>query len=459
MRTKGVAIAGALLVAVAACAAQAAKPRATPDAASPGARSSSEYLQLASELEVSLQADVLAKWFPASIDTEHGGFHQNFREDWSRDPRNDKSIVCQARLTWTASAASLHYPADAVRYKAHALHGLDFLLGSLWDREQGGFYWALDERGSPARSGEKHAYGMAFGIYAACECYRATHDPRALDLAKRAYLWLDAHAHDARNGGYYEALSRAGTPVLSPADPSTPADFIGTHYGYKSMNTHIHLLEALTALHGVWPDAGVRRRLDETFRLVRDRIAVAPGCLNLFFTPDWRPVPDHDSFGHDVETAYLLVEAAAALGTPDDRKSWSIARSLVDHALEYGWDRENGGFYDSGSAFGPPSVTDKIWWTQAEGLNALALMHAHFGHKTSRYWDALRLQWKFIREHQIDSRYGGWLASVDRDGQSSAGRAKGDQWTESYHQARALMTVSDTLRRLAAQPAGRAGRK
>ena len=123
----------------------------------------------------------------------------------------------------------------------------------------------------------------------------------------------------------------------------------------------------------------VRERLRETYNLVRDRIAVEPGALNLYLTRDWRAIPAHDSFGHDVETAYLLVEAAEALGLADDPKTWQVPRLLVDHALEWGWDDVHGGFYDKGESFGGEAFDrKKVWWTQAEGLNALLLMHVKF---------------------------------------------------------------------------------
>ena len=416
--------------------------------------SAASYLQIANEIEANLRNQVLEKWFPAAVDSVHGGFHQNFREDWSLDPHEDRSLVYQSRLTWISSEAALRYPAASKPYLDASLHGLAFLENNLWDAVHGGQFWALDEHGAPERAGEKHAYGISFAIYAAAACYRATKEPRALDFAKRTFAWLDGHAHDGINGGYYEALTREGKPILQVVSDRPQSDFIGTHYGYKSMNTHIHLLEALTGLFEVWPDATVRKRLNEVFLIVRDRINVPPGCLNLFFTPDWRPVPDHDSFGHDVETAYLLVEASAALGHHDDPKTWSVSRHLIDHALEYGWDAENGGFYDAGTAFGPPLVTEKIWWTQAEGLNALMLMHVKYGLETDKYWQAFNRQWRFIRDQQVDPVHGGWYAVVSRDGKPVPGHIKSDRWTEAYHQGRAMLVVSQTLRSLAAKKDG-----
>lgn len=424
----------------AANAADAAPAPPPPDAAS--------YRRLANEAEANLQSQVLAMWFPRAIDAGDG-FAQNFGEDWRPGPSDGKAIVYQSRLTWVAAQAAMRYPAQAATYTGYARHGLAELENKMWDAQNGGFFWGLDDKGAPTRDGEKHVYGVSFAIYAACAAYKATRDPRALDLAQRAFRWLEAHAHDGKNGGYYEALTRQGTPILAPVGTAT-SDEIGTHYGLKTMNTHIHLLESLSALYAVWPDRDLRKRLEEVFTLVRDKIAVEPiGCLNLYFTPDWRPLPDHDSFGHDVETAFLLVEASGVLGRPDDARTWALARRIVDHALDFGWDADNGGFYDAGAVFGGPFTTEKIWWVQAEGLNALLMMHARYGRQSPRYWAAFNRQWDFIQHKQVDAKNGGWYATVTREGASIPGHAKSDGWTEAYHQGRALMNVSETLHHLA----------
>ena len=146
---------------------------------------------------------------------------------------------------------ALRYPEQKPVYAGYARHGLDFLETVLWDRQQGGFFWGLDESGkiSPRYGTGKHVYGIAFAVYASAAVYQATHEPRALELAKRAFVWLDRHAHDSLHGGYYEALTRSGEPILRPTpaadwnDAARGLDFIGTKFGYKSMNSHIHLLE------------------------------------------------------------------------------------------------------------------------------------------------------------------------------------------------------------------------
>lgn len=168
-------------------------------------------------------------------------------------------------------------------------------------------------------------------------------------------------------------------------------------------------------------------------------------------TPDWRAVPAHDSFGHDVETAYLLVEAATAVGKPDDAKAWQVARLLVDHAIDWGFDLELGGFYDKGESFGAAFDRKKVWWTEAEGLNALLLLHQKYGTSTDRYGKAFWKQWAFIEKHLLDQEHGGWYAETARDGKLLGGDGKSNPWKANYHTSRTLMNVARILTRQDAQ--------
>lgn len=360
-----------------------------------------------------LQRDVLDCWFPRALDPT-GGFRQNFDTAWQPTGDRDRGVVYQSRLTWTA--------AQVAKNDAWTKHGLAFLTERLWDREWGGFHWAVTPDGAPTGP-EKHVYGVAFGLYAAASA-------GARGLAQQAFLWLEEFAHDTAHGGWIESLGRDGTPL--PADGSR--DAIGTVRGLKSMNTHIHVLEALTALYPLWPDPLVRTRLEEAHALVRDTVCHPDGYQHLFFTRDWTPVAAPFSFGHDVETGFLLIEAAEALGLHDN-KTLTIARALVDHALAKGWDTEFGGLYDS------PEHPQKVWWVQAEALNAFCLMDQRFGAETTRYADAFAAQWDFLQRFQLDHAHGGWWPEVQRDGTPYPNQRKSDSWTDPYHQARALHHV------------------
>jgi mannobiose 2-epimerase len=408
-----------------------------------------EYLRLADEVESHLMKDVVRPWFPRCIDGENGGFHPSFSRDWTKGAAGPKFVVFQARMTWIAATLAEHRPELREEMLPHARHGLRYLKDVMWDKEHGGFHWQLSPRGQvDERIGtHKQLYGAAFGLYASAAAYDATRDPVALQLAKDAFHWLEKHAHDGEHGGYFEIFTREGKVIL-PEGAATPRsrNYGGFLAGYKSMNSHIHVLEALSALYQVWKDERVAKRLEAALLIVRDRVAVEPGCLNLYFTHDWRAVPDHDSFGHDVETAFLMLEAEETLGKHDP-KTLKMARMLVDHALDWGWDDKHGGFYDRGFAFGAAYAKEKIWWAEVEGLNALLLMYERFGRETDRYWNAFVKQWEFIRKHQIDSEHRGLYPDVHEDGKP-INTTKGHNWKAAYHDGRSFMHVADRLRKM-----------
>lgn len=408
------------------------------------------YLKLAAEVDGALHNDVLNLWFPHSIDHEHGGFHSHFTRDWQWAPSDGKFSVFQGRMTWVASQVVLREPDKKAEFMPFVNQGLDFLENVMWDKQDGGFFWGLDDNGhvTPAFSDGKQLYGIDFCIYGAAAAYQATGDPRALDLAKKGFYWLDEHAHDTVNGGYFETLARDGKPVPPHAPPGQIEEGPIGPVGYKSMNSHIHLLEALTELYRVWPDATLRARVEETLTMVRDRICIEPGVMNLYFTNDWRAIPGPDSYGHDVETAYLMLETDEVLHAQASEKTEHMARMLVDHALAYGWDGVNGGFFREGPAFGKPTDTNKEWWTECEGLNALLLMHQRYGKQDPIYFQRFLEQWTFIKNHTLDARYHGLINLTTADGKPLTGD-KGSIWKAGYHDGRAFWNVSARLRELA----------
>jgi mannobiose 2-epimerase len=410
------------------------------------------YLQFAGEMETMLRRDVLDVWFPRTVDNVNGGFNSNFTRDWQPNGTQGKFSVFQGRQTWVASQIAMRRPDMKDKFLPIARHGVEYLNNVLWDKQDGGFFWGLQDDGkiSPVYTDGKHLYGMSFAIYGASAAYQATHDPKALDLAQRGFHWIEAHAHDDKNTGYFEWLTRDGKPI--PAHPKTgkveglPVALFPI--GYKSMNTHIHLLEAYSQLYEVWKDEALRKRLQELLEIIRDKVCVEPGAMNLYFTNAWQPIPDHDSYGHDVETAYLMLEAEDVLGVKHDPRTERMAKMLVDHALNYGWDETYGGFYRDGTTIGKTEDKLKEWWVQYEGLNALLIMHEKYGRQSDAYFKAFQLQWQFIKEYQIDSEYRGVYELVGIDNKPTT-ETKGRIWKGSYHDGRALLNVEDRLKKLA----------
>lgn len=421
-------------------------------------------LQLADKMEQSMVKELLNVWYPASVDSLYGGFLSTFTYDFKPAPIQDKFIVTQARHTWTNAKASELYPSTAYYLKS-AKHGFDFLKRVMWDSVYGGFYNLVDRQGNNKSNAKtpKDAYGNAFAIFALAAYYHASKDTAALALAKQAFAWLEAHSHDAKYKGYYQHLQLDGAPVVRDASVPSTSDI-----GYKDQNSSIHLLEALTELYLVWPDPLVKKRLEEMLYLVRDTITNSRGNLVLFFTPDWQPVSfkdsaeavirkhknlDHVSFGHDIETAFLMLEASDALGITDKSKTLQVAKHMVDQTLQFGWDDKVGGYYDEGYYFKDrPGITiiadTKNWWAQAEGMNSLLLMSTLYPNDARDYYGKFIKQWNYIQTYLIDHTHGDWYdAGLDKSpGRKNA--LKGQIWKGAYHNFRAMNQCIKMLRRM-----------
>lgn len=423
---------------------------------------SDERAALSEAMDYSIRYELLEPWYPNAVDSIDGGFLSSFTFDFQPTGEQDKMIVTQARHVWTNSKAGERYP-DVSYFLPSARHGFHFLRDKMWDAEYGGFYTLVDKKGNPKPSADqiKTAYGNAFGIYALAAYYQASGDTSALQLAKETFLWLEKHSHDSLHLGYFQHLTREGAPIARPDTVESTSEL-----GYKDQNSSIHLLEAFTELYQVWPDSLLRERLQEMLVLIRDTIVKPEGYMTLFFRPDWTPVSfrdstrkviedhhwlDHVSFGHDVEIAYLMLEASHILGIKDDQKTLTVAKKLIDHALRKGWDNEAGGFYDEGYYF--KDTTDititadtKNWWAQAEGLNTLLIMADLFPEDDLHYYEKFKTQWNFINANLIDHEHGDWYAgSIDRQPEMKTAQ-KGHLWKAAYHQYRALSNCARELK-------------
>lgn len=421
-------------------------------------------VRLANTLEESLNNYIIEPWYPRNIDTLYGGYISAFDYDWTLSKNSQvKALVQQARHVWTTSYIYEAYP-ERNEFLEYSEHGFRFLKDALWDQEFGGFHAYCNQDGT-ARSesmSEKRIYGQAFGIYSLSQYYRMSQNMEALELAKESFRWMEDHAHDKQHGGYFEFLRRDGSPILSQdASESALGDSPGT--GLKDYNSSIHLMEALTELYRVWPDSLVLVRLEEMFFLIRDTFVHPDGYLQLYFYPDWKLVPEetmekrspedhwytqHFTYGHDVETAFLLLETAHVLGWEDDEKTHRIAKRLVDHSLESGWDHEKGGFFDAGKEKnGEIEIINrqKSWWGLVEGMNALLLMHTLYPEDPQDYHALFLKSWEHIDTYLIDKEYGGWYgAALDTSPQSKE-QGKSHIWKTTYHNVRGMVNCMHLL--------------
>jgi len=427
----------------------------------------SNYISMADTLESSLFSEIIGPWYPLVIDTVYGGYLSNFSYDWQQLPDQDKYLVYEARHIWTLSFLFSHYPENK-EFLSNAKHGFLFLKDNLWDVEFGGFYYAVDQAGIPLEKmlHEKRVYGQAFAIYALSEYYKVSQNLDALDLVKKAFEWIEENSHDKEYGGYFESLNRDGSPVLdSIGYKTTLNDKLAI--GLKDYNSSIHILEALTSLYQVWPDKLVKERLNEMFLIIRDTMITEKGYLIQYFYANWERVPanildnnagdnswfsEHVTFGHDIETTFLLYEAAEILDNHDD-ETGIIIKKLTDHTLNKGWDIANGGIYDKGKYINSDSLIiideKKAWWSQIEGLNSLLLMHSLYPDDQIDYYHYFNNQWNYINHNLIDHEFGGWYGQGLDKSPESKNSQKAHAWKTTYHNTRGMVNCINHLRELA----------
>jgi mannobiose 2-epimerase len=408
-------------------------------------------------MQYAAKQGLLDEYYPRNIDTVDGGYLSTFSFDFKPVGAQDKMIVTQARNVWSTAKAAMFY--HDTSYISMSRHGFYFLRDKMWDKQYGGFYNLVTKDGTP-KSTIKEAYGNAFAIYGLSAYYECSHDTAALNLAKKTFYWLEHNSHDSIYKGYYQHLNRDGSHVIRTADVRTNAET-----GYKDQNSSIHLLEALTELYKVWPDALVKERLEEMLILIRDKIVTPKGYLQLFFTYDWKPVTfrdsstdvimknknlDHVSFGHDVETAYLMQEASETLYGKADAKTLAVGKKMVDHALRNGWDNLLGGFYDEGYYFkDKPGCTiinkSKNWWAQAEALNTLLMFSDMYPNDNMYYLEKFFKEWQYVQTYLIDHEHGDWYEEGLDTSPEYKTRLKAHIWKTTYHNFRALMNCINRI--------------
>lgn len=398
---------------------------------------------MASRLERMLKDNILAFWHPHTLDHEQGGYRLNHDERGEWKGEAPKSLVTQARMVWFFARMARSGYGDRQQMLEAARHGYQFLIGKMRDPRHGGYYWRVDAAGNKALFPKKHLYGQAFALYALSEYAMASGSREALDEAIRLFEILEAKAHDRRHGGYLEYFNEDWTlpPEDEPGYMSVPRTF-------KLMNTHLHLLEAMTTFYRASGLALARDRLMELITIEGSAVVRRPwGACSDRHRLDWTPVLEgpggRASYGHDLENIWLLEDALRAAGLPVD--PWlDFFRHNFAYSMQYGWDARNGGFWDWGPLGRPAESRVKVWWVQAEALVSALTMYRLTGER--QYWDVFERTLGFIEKHMADREHGEWWPQVDEKLKASGDKA--GAWKSAYHDGRAMIESLELLRGL-----------
>lgn len=384
-------------------------------------------------LESNLTQNIMAFWHPKTMDEKYGGYILNHDiEGKLKGNAPLKMIVTQSRMLWLYSHLARE-GCGGNGYLSAADSGFRFLKDKMWDQKNGGFYWEVDATGEKKLLRRKHLYGQAFGLYALSEDHLASGKQEALDLANQLFNVMEARAHDKTYGGYLEWFNEDWTP-----GPTTGNTYMGEP-DHKLMNTHLHLLEALTTYYRASKSPLARERLLELIEIQSNTVLrKGLGACTDKYLRNWEPVLTgryaRVSYGHDLENIWLLNDACDAAGI-SNYPLLDLYRSLYDYALKYGFDQVRGGFFNTGAFNQPASDLGKSWWVQAEACVASLYMY-RLTHE-ARDLQVFEKTCDWIDQHQTDWKNGEWFEMVHPDGSATGDKAQ--IWKSGYHNGRAMM--------------------
>jgi mannobiose 2-epimerase len=391
-------------------------------------------------LEFSSELKSIADWWlEHAIDTQYGGFFGQIDNQCQADTKAEKGLVLNTRILWFFSEASKVF--NDIRYRDAAERAYVYLENHFRDTEHGGYYWALDHQGV-AISKRKQVYGQSFVIYALCSYYSLNPKQPLLDEIIAVFELLEEHALDQTNGGYFEAFSQNWMPIddlrLSEKDLNYP----------KTMNTHLHVLEAYTSLHRTCPSEKTERALQRVLGCFKDHIVdPASNHLKMFLDERWRDHSTDYSYGHDIEASWLIWKALEVL---DQRSLMAEYRTLVLGLAQSCFNEAVSPCGAIMDEFDLVELRPKIefpWWVQAEAL--VGFVNAYELTDDIKYFHLVERIWQFIKEYVIDSDHGEWLW-FSRNSQHAIGISdkpcyKAGYWKGPYHNGRAMIEMDRRL--------------
>ena len=404
-----------------------------------------EILSVKKEAENHLINELLPFWTSRFEDKINGGFITHFDEQGKDTGEDEKSLIAQTRCLYSVSSAHRSGYGEG-NYEKLAKHGADFLIDKMWDKEHGGFFWMMDRKGN-VKIDKKIIYGQSFAIYSLCEYTLATKDQRGVEYARKVFDLLQKYCVDSMYGGYLEMFHRNWTL-------SGPGSQGGDR---KTLDVHMHLMEAFTNLFECTGEEVHKRKLLEDIGLLKSRFLhpeYKTGIPQFFgdwstapqikfdiiwgwdrFSPDSKKLnaTDNTSYGHNAELTWLMIHALNILKVdPYD----TLFKTIFDHTLNNGIDIDFGGVFVEGPHSGGVYDMEKEFWQQAEVM--IGMLDAVILFRDDKYWEAYKNVHRFVFDKMINRNAGEWYPLMTRQG-IPIWTHMGHSWKINYHTVRAMI--------------------
>lgn len=415
-----------------------------------------EIIQLKNEAKNHLNNELLPFWTSRMADEKNGGFLTHFDEKGNDTGEDEKSLIAQTRSLYTLSSAHRAGYGNG-KLAEMASRGVDFILDKMWDKENGGFFWMTDRKGN-LKIDKKIIYGHSFAIYSLSEYTLATGDKRGIEYAQKVFDLTQKYCVDTMYGGYWEMFHR-NWELCGPGSQGGDR---------KTLDVHMHLMEAFTTLYENTGEEVHRRKLTEIIEILLNRIIHPQYKTGIpQFYKDWSIAPqikfdiiwgwdrfseegqkgnatDNTCYGHNAEFAWLLNHALDIL--KEDKKEYlDLFRIIYDHTIENGIDNEFGGVFVEGPHSGGVYDREKEFWQQAEVL--IGLLDAVILLGDEKYLDAYKNVHRFVFDKVVNKGVGEWYPLLTRRGKP-IWTHMGHSWKINYHTVRAMVQGIQRLEKL-----------
>ncbi|WDF58699.1 AGE family epimerase/isomerase [Flavobacterium sp. KACC 22758] len=389
--------------------------------------------QLKSELTAELDS-ILNYWSKHTLDNQNGGFVGQIDFNDHIIANAEKGSVLNSRILWTFSSS--YQITKKENHKEIAKRAFEYLLKYFYDPEFNGLFWSINADKTP-KDTKNQIYALAFAIYGLSEYYVISQDQKALETAVNLYKSIQKYSYDPVNKGYLEAFTRDWQPIedlrLSDKDANEK----------KTMNTHLHIIEAYANLFKVWKDETLKKDSIELLETIEKHfINTETGHLRLFFDENWIEKPDVISYGHDIEAAWLLLQCAEVLEEKNLIASYKKHAVQIAEVTKEGLDTDGGLWYE----FEPKEnelIAEKHWWVQAEAL--IGFYNAYQLTGNEEYLKIVFENWNFIKKHILDHKNGEWFWGIHKD-YSLIEKDKAGFWKCPYHNSRACLELINRIK-------------
>jgi mannobiose 2-epimerase len=415
-----------------------------------------EIKKYLAEAENHLINELLPFWTTRMMDYSNGGYITHFDEEGKDTGDDEKSLIAQSRSVYTLSSAHRAGYGDG-KFVSLCEHGVNFMIDKMWDKKDGGFFWMMDRAGN-VKIDKKIIYGHSFAIYSLSEYTLATGDPLGIEYAEKTFDLIQKFCCDTYYGGYFEMFERD----WNLAGPGSQGG------DRKTLDVHMHLMEAFTTLYECSGKEVHRRKLLEDIEILLNRMMHPEFKTGIpQFTADWQIAAqikfdiiwgwdrytgegeksnptDNTCYGHNAEFAWLLMHALEILGTGTDKYLYLLIQ-IFDHTINNGVDKEYGGVYVEGPHSGGVYDMEKEFWQQAEVM--IGTLDACLLTGEEKYWDAYRNVHRFVFDKVIHRRVGEWYPLLTREGEP-VWTHMSHSWKVNYHSVRAMVQSIIRLKKL-----------